>query len=95
MPRTDYDETYANGQLVSRVARIVSDEQMVRDEAPQRLRTAYAALRQWSQDADATASAYDAMTAAQRVAAQKQLITRFGRVCDGLADLLMWLAADR
>lgn len=95
MPRTDYDEIYQDGQLVSRRERIVSDEDMLRDGAPQRLRTAYASLRQWSQDADSVAASYDTMTAAQRLAAQKQLFVRFGRVCDGLADLLMWLAADR
>lgn len=92
---TAYDEVYRDGQLVSRTPRIVSDDEIQRQEAPARLRTAYAALRTWSTDADSVAAAYDTMTAAQRVAAQKQLFTRFGKVCDGLADLLMWLAADR
>lgn len=95
MPITAYDEIYQDGQLVSRTPREVSDEEIQRDGAPARLRTAYAALRQWSVDADAVAAQYDAMTAAQRVAAQKQLFTRFGRMADGLADLLMWLAVDR
>lgn len=94
MPEQAFDEVFKNGQLVSRTPRTVSDAEIQRRDAPARLRNAYSALRTWSTDADAYAAAYDTMTAAQRQAAQKQLFTRFGRLCDGLADLLLDLGRD-
>ena len=53
-----------------------------------RLRQSYVTLRQWAADARAETAAWDGQTAAQRNVALKTTIDRFGKLCDGMADLL-------
>jgi hypothetical protein len=91
MPETAYDEEYRDGVLIKRTQRTVSDAEILRRDAPARLRAQYSALRQWSQDAAAVAAAGGTPTAAQ----QRALFDRFGKLCDGLADLLITQALDQ
>lgn len=44
MPRTDFDEVYENGQLVSRVPRIVTDAEIEIEQATTKLRQAIAQI---------------------------------------------------
>lgn len=90
MPRTDYDDEYRDGVLIRRVERLVSDAEIARQEAPQRLRQAYATLRQWQQDAQSVAEQGGNVSQAQI----KALFHRFGILCDRLADLLIAQALD-
>ena len=52
MPRTVYDEEFVNGVLIRRTARVMSDIEIELTDAPQKLRSAYRALRNWKIDAD-------------------------------------------
>lgn len=90
MPETAYDEVYENGVLKSRVARVVSNAEVARRDAPLRLRQAYGTLRQWQQDAQAVADQSSNVSQAQI----KELFRRFGVLCDRLADLLIAQALD-
>ena len=94
MPETAYDELYHDGQLISRTPRIISDADILRRDAPTRLRQSYAALRQWQTDAMTTVGEWDALTQAQKNARLKIVIQRFGLLCDGVADLLLAQAMD-
>jgi hypothetical protein len=53
-----------------------------------RLRSQYATMRQWAADARTATAAWDAQTTAQRFATTKVMLDRFGKLCDGMADLL-------
>lgn len=44
MPRTDYDEVYEDGVLVSRTPRVVSDVEIALEEAGQRIQEAITAI---------------------------------------------------
>ncbi len=90
MPEQALDQVFQNGVLVSSTARTISDAEILRRDAPARLRARYAALRQWALDADAVANQATNVTPAQ----QKALFDRFGRLCDGLADLLLAQSLD-
>jgi hypothetical protein len=90
MPQTDQDDVYQNGVRISRTPRVVSDAEILRRDAPQRLRQSYSALRQWSIDAAAVSAAGGTPTAAQL----RALFDRFGKLCDGLADLLIERGLD-
>lgn len=54
-----------------------------------------AALRSWKTDADTAVAAWDAWTTAQRFAALKTLTTRFGTMCDRMADLIQAQRIDQ
>lgn len=93
---TYFDEVFdREGKLVSRTARQVSARDLLADGAQGRLRDSYQALRQWSLDAQTEVAAWDGQTAAQRNVALKTTIDRFGKLCDGMADLLLYLNTDR
>jgi len=53
-----------------------------------RLKQSYLVLRQWAQDANIATAAWDGQTTAQRLATTKVMLDRFGKLCDGMADLL-------
>ena len=94
MPEIAFDEVYENGVRISRVQRTVSDAEILRRDAPARLRNQYVTLRQWATDAQTT---YDAATAGSRAltaAEQREFIRRMGRLLDGMADLLLQLSLD-
>lgn len=61
------------------------------NEAGARLKQSYTSLRQWAQDAKSVGAQGANVSQAQH----KQLFDRFGKLCDGLADLLVWLRNDR
>jgi hypothetical protein len=90
MPQTDQDDVYQNGVLISRTPRTLSDAEIQRRDAPTRLRNQYNVLRQWSIDAAAVSAAGGTPTAAQL----RALFDRFGKLCDGLADLLLSIGLD-
>jgi hypothetical protein len=90
MPQTDQDDVYKNGVLQSRTPRVVSDAELQRRDAPQRLRQSYSALRQWSIDAAAVSAAGGTPTPAQL----RALFDRFGKLCDGIADMLLNMSLD-
>ncbi len=93
-PVTVYDDIYQNGILISHTPRVVSDADIARTDAPNKVRQQYLILRQWATDAQAT---YDAATAGNRAltaAEQRELTRRLGRFLDGVADLLLSLALD-
>lgn len=60
-------------------------------DARTRLRNSYTALRQWAADAAVVAAQGTNVTQAQN----KALFDRFGKLADGLADLLVTLSIDR
>jgi hypothetical protein len=91
MPEQAFDEEYENGVLKKRTQRTISDAEIQRRDAPTRLRTSYNALRQWSIDAAAVSAAGGTPTAAQL----RALFDRFGKLCDGLADLLIQQGLDQ
>jgi hypothetical protein len=94
MARTDLDEVFTQGdsppsaRRLTVVSRLVSDEDLSREQAPDRLRQAYSLLRQWSTDAQTTASTWDTLTTAQKLSALKLVVERLGTLSDRLADLL-------
>ena len=90
MPDTAFDEDYVNGVLQNRVQRIISDAEIQRRDAPQRIKNAYNQLRTFSTQAQAIGNASTNPTQAQ----VKALFTSFGKVCDGLADLLLHLSLN-
>jgi hypothetical protein len=94
MAETAFDEVYENGVLVSRVARVVSDAEIQRRDAPLKLRQSYTALRQWQQDAITTVAEWDTLTQAQKNTRLKIVIERFGLLSDRLADLLLAQSLD-
>jgi len=59
-----------------------------------RLKQSYASLRQWAADARTATAAWDGQTTAQRFATTKVMLDRFGKLCDGMADLLKHEALD-
>lgn len=61
-----------------------AQDETERSDAETRLRQAYTALRQWATDAAAVAAQGATITQAQH----KALFDRFGKLCNGLADLL-------
>lgn len=74
--------------------RVPSAVELVRGAAPGRLQNAYATLRQWSIDAQAT---YDAATAANRALTageQREFIRRVGVLLDRMADMLATINLD-
>lgn len=95
MPRTNRNQEFRNGVLVSEQVTVVDDATIFREDAPQRVRTAYAALRQWSIDHTAHNTNWPTMSAGAKDTAARQLHARFAQVCDGLADLLIVLSTDR
>lgn len=94
MAETAFDETYKNGVLVTRTPRTVSDAEIQRRDAPTRLRQSYTALRQWQTDAQTAVAAWDGQTQVQKNATMKVVIDRFGKLCDGMADLLLQMSLD-
>lgn len=57
--------------------------------SPERLKTAYQTLRQWSADAAQTDADWPTMTNAQKDAANRVVIRRLGIFFDRFADLLL------
>jgi hypothetical protein len=109
MPETVFDDVYENGVLVSRVERIVSDEEITRNNAPGNLRNAYLVLQSWADDAQAAAAAeqlisdgWATATAGQKDTANRQLHTRMavtfnrlGIFFERFADLLVQQGLDQ
>lgn len=89
MPRTDTNEVYRNGVLVSSSQVTVSDAQLVIEQAPQNLIAAYTTLRAWAQDAATTSNNWATLTAAQKDTVQLTVVTRLGHLFNHLADLLI------
>lgn len=65
------------------------EREQERPNAEERLRTIYTALGNWSDDAIAAEAAWDGWTAAQRMAAMKVVIDRFGKLCLGLRAIIL------
>jgi len=63
--------------------------------AEARLKQSYVLLRQWAGDARTAAAAWDGQTTAQRFATTKVMLDRFGKLCDGMADLLRNQSLDQ
>jgi hypothetical protein len=57
--------------------------------SPERLRTAYQTLRQWSLDAATTDAEWDTLTQAQKNVRLQLVIRRLGVFFDRFADLLL------
>lgn len=89
MPRTNRNQTFLNGTLVNETLVTVDDATIFREDAPTRLTQAYTGLRQWSIDAQDTFDTWPTKSNAQKDAAQRETIRRFGVLCDRLADLLL------
>lgn len=92
MPVTVYDDVYEGGVRTSRTARVISDAELLKRDAPARLRQSYSALTQWASDARAAATAEQAAsdgwalaTAGQKDTANKALHTRMAVTFDRLA----------
>lgn len=60
-----------------------------------RLKQSYQVLRQWGIDARTATAAWDGQTTAQRMATTKVMLDRFGKLCDGMADLLRNQSLDQ
>lgn len=86
MPRTDRAQVFLNGVLQSETTQIIDDETILREGANTRLGNAYGALRQWAADGQAAYDDWPTKTAAQKDAALREVIRRFGVLCDRLAD---------
>lgn len=84
-------QTYENGRLVGTETLEVPQVDLDRDDAHLRLRQSYSALRAWADDAAVVAAQSTNVTQAQT----KALFDRFGKLADGLADLLLVLRADQ
>lgn len=89
MPRTDTNEVYQNGVLVSSTQVTISDAQLLLEQAPQNLIAAYTTLRSWAQDAATTSGNWANLTAAQKDNIAHVVVTRVGILCDHLADFLI------
>lgn len=92
MPETAYDETWSNGQLISRIERVVSDAEIERRESSQQLRQALTTLRQWGNDnlSPAEITALTAVQRIQRQAVQEQRVAQLSR----LVLRLIWRAGE-
>lgn len=90
--RTDRHQTFdSDGNLVSeQVEQVDITADVERDDAALRLRQSYQALRQFADDAAVVAAQGTNVTQAQH----KALFDRFGKLCDGLADLLVHLRVN-
>ena len=78
-----------NGNVVETQTFEVSDEQVYREEVPNRLAAVSATLRTWADDAEAAYAAWPTLTNAQKDARHRETIRRLGVLCDGLADFIM------
>jgi len=91
---TDYVtnvEHYGPGGLISTeiIHNILTGEAEVAHLAPDKVKAAYATLRTWSADAQATADTWATLSTAQKDATQRETIRRLGIFMDRLADLLL------
>jgi hypothetical protein len=69
--------------------------ELLRRDAPGKVKAQYLTLRQWATDAQAT---YDAATTGNRAltaAEQREFIRRMGKFLDGVADLLLAQGFDQ
>jgi hypothetical protein len=89
MARTNHNQVYANGVLVSEEVVVIPDEQVFREETPARLAQQYTTLREWADDAETTYTAWPTLTNAQKDARNREVVRRLGVLCDGLADILI------
>lgn len=67
----------------------LTGEDELRYLSPDNLKAAYATLRQWSQDAQATADAWGTLTNAQKDARMQITYQRLATFFDRFADLLL------
>jgi len=79
-----------NGLISSEVVTLNGEEELAY-LAPERLRNAYATLRQWSTDAANEATAWPTQNAAQRDAAMVATFNRLSTFFDRFSDLLLHL----
>ena len=91
---TDYPtniETWGPGGLISTttIHRILTGEAEQLYLSPDRVKQAYATLRQWSLDAQAAYDDWPNKTTAQKDATTRETIRRLGVFMDRLADLLL------
>lgn len=91
---TDYPTTIEhygpNGLISSEVVHnILTGEDELRYLSPEKLRQAYATLRQWSADAQATADGWAGFTNAQKDARMQITYQRLAIFFDRFADLLL------
>jgi hypothetical protein len=84
-------EHYGPGGLISTedIEFVLEGEAEQLHLSPDRLRTAYAALRQWSADAQASYDDWPNKTNAQKDATYRETIRRLGVLMDRMADLLL------
>ena len=85
-----YDPTKPNNNIVGTYEIPDDPAEVERDDAALRLRQSYQALRQFADDAAVVAAQGTNVTQAQH----KALFDRFGKLCDGLADLLVHLRVN-
>jgi hypothetical protein len=85
----------SDGNLLSEEVVTVPPEEEERRVVPDRLRNSFALLRQWADEAETTYANWPTMTNAQKDASNRAVVLRFGKVCDGLADLLVHLRANQ
>jgi hypothetical protein len=91
---TDYPtnvEHYGPNGLASTevIHNILEGEAELQHLAPDKLRTAYTTLRQWSADAQATADAWATLSNAQKDARMQITYQRLATFFDRFADLLL------
>jgi len=84
-------ERYGPGGLINfqDVIFNLTGEDEQRYLSPDRIKSAYATLRQWSLDAQNAFDTWDAKPAGQKDATTKETIRRLGIFMDRLADLLL------
>ena len=82
-------ENYGPEGLIDTTTVTLTGEDEHRYLSPDRVRTAYQTLRQWSVDAQANYDTWPTKTNAQKDAAQRETIRRLGVLMDRLADLLL------
>lgn len=82
-------ENYGPNGLISSSQVTLTGEAEQRYLSPDRIRGAYATLRQWSLDAQNTADIWDTLTPAQKDARMKITYQRLSTFFDRFADLLL------
>lgn len=91
MPETRYHEDYRNGQMVSRTAYEVSDDQMEREQATTRLRACLPRLLNSAQQAEAMSQQGPALTLLQLTIQQRQIAGLLGDIARDLRAVVRYL----
>lgn len=72
-----------------------ASDEASRDAKKLNVKNAVPTLRQWATDAASAVAAWDGQTTAQRFAALKIVVTRFGVLSDRMADIIQAQRIDK